>query len=71
MIRWALFLSILAALLVSAGCGSGMAVSQRERTERSKRIFDTDRRQFVDDWDRFWLEDDLSHLSPWRTRSMP
>jgi hypothetical protein len=71
MIRWAVLVGIFAAMLMTIGCGSGMAVSQRDRLERSKRIADVDRRQFTDDWDRFWLEDDVSHLSPWRTRSMP
>lgn len=71
MIRWAVLIGICVVLFASAGCGPGMAFTQRERMEHSKRIADFDTKQFADDWDRFWLEDDVSHLSPWRTRSMP
>lgn len=71
MIRWAALFGICAALFASTACGPGMAFTQRERMERVKRVADVDRRQFNDDWDRFWLNDDVSHLSPWRTRSLP
>ena len=30
-----------------------------------------DAKQFNDDWDLLWLNDDASQLSPWRTRSYP
>lgn len=71
MIRWALILIVLASMFTLAGCGEGMAVTSRERAERHRRIFETDAKQFNDDWDLLWLNEDVSHLSPWRTRSWP
>lgn len=71
MIRWATILFVLIAMFAITGCGEGMAVSRRERQERHARIMEADLRQFNDDWDLLWLNDDLSHRTPWRTRSWP
>ncbi len=71
MIRWAIILVVLAATFAITGCGDGMAISSRERMERHKRGFDADMRQLNDDWDLLWLNDNVGHLSPYRTRSWP
>jgi len=71
MIRWAVLLVVFAAMTALSGCGEGMAISSRERMERHERILEYDEKQFNDDWDLLWLNDDVSHLSPWRTRSWP
>lgn len=67
--RWILPGAVVAAMLSSiAGCGDGMAVTSRERMERHRKIAEYDERQFNDDWDHFWLNDDISRLSMWRVR---
>lgn len=71
MMRWATFLLILAATFVITGCGEGMAFSAHERRERIDRVIEADARQLTDDLDLLFLNDDISHLSPWRTRSWP
>lgn len=52
---------------VFAGCSnnSGMVDSAAERNRRLSAIVDTDERQFVDDWDEFWLFDQNIKLSEW------
>lgn len=71
MTRWAIILVVLAGAFTICGCGEGMAVSSRERAERHKRIFENDMRQINDDWDLLWLNEDVGHLSHWRTRTWP
>jgi hypothetical protein len=71
MIRSIVILFVLAAMFTLSGCGEGMALTSRERSERHSRILETDFKQLNDDWDSFWLNDDISHLTPWRTRSWP
>jgi hypothetical protein len=71
MIRWAIVLCVFAATFAIAGCGDGMAITDRERQERHERILENDWRQFNDDWDLLWLNDNVGHLSPYRTRSWP
>ena len=54
-------------LFLLTGCGSGMAYSGAERNDRFKRIVERDSKQFVDDWDSFWLQDDEpGRLTKWR-----
>jgi len=71
MIRWATLILVLAATFVLTGCGEGMAITRRERQERHARIFEYDMKQLNDDWDLLWLNEDVTQLSPWRTRSWP
>lgn len=71
MTRWAIILVVLAATFTIAGCGEGMAISRRERMERHARVLEGDARQFNDDWDTLWLNDDIGHLSQYRTRTWP
>lgn len=71
MMRWATVLLVLAATFFITGCGEGMALSSHERRERIDRVIEVDARQLTDDLDLFFLNDDISHLTPWRTRSWP
>jgi len=66
-------LSVMAAVLLTmltlpTGCGEGMAISRRERQERHRVIFENDMKQVSDDWDHFWLLDDVGRMSKWRIR---
>ncbi|HOA73318.1 MAG TPA: hypothetical protein PL151_11625 [Phycisphaerae bacterium] len=71
MIRWAILFVVVASTFALTGCGDGMAITRRERAERHRQVLDIDARQFNDDWDLLWLNEDTSSLSPWRTRSWP
>jgi len=64
--RWMMLVTLLAAAAVQTGCGDGMMYSSRERMLRQKRIADIDRKQLVDDWDAFMLNDRPTHASRWR-----
>ena len=58
--------------VLSCGCASrdmpGMADTQLERQVRINSVKDTQRRQLVDDWDLFWLQDRPSRLSQFPVR---
>ena len=58
-----LALCILAGVMMS-GC-SGMVDSGTDRWSRMQQIDDIQRRQLVDDWDYFWLNDHNSRMSYW------
>ena len=64
--RIALWLTLLTALLTTAGCGGGIADSSRDRQDRYKRVFENDAKQFNDDVDAFLLMDRPGRLSWWR-----
>lgn len=66
--RTLIILATLSSLLfLISGCGSGMAYSGAERHDRFERIAERDCKQFVDDWDSFWLQDDdPTRLTKWR-----
>jgi hypothetical protein len=53
---------------VLAGCSNnaGMVNSPEERNRRLSAIYDTNERQFVDDWDEFWLFDQNLKLTQWQ-----
>jgi len=61
--RLVLLSTLLAMMILATGCGDGMAITRRERQERHKRIFESDMKQIVDDWDSFWLNDREGRLS--------
>jgi len=61
--RLVLLSVLLVAMILATGCGDGVAVTRRERQERHKRIFESDMKQIVDDWDAFWLNDREGRLS--------
>lgn len=50
------------------GCGPGLADTEHQRKLRHKHIADVGSRQFVDDWDHFWLMDRPSRLTYWHVR---
>ncbi len=52
---------------VLAGCSnnSGMVDSPAERNRRLSAVTDISERQFVDDWDEFWLYDQNIKLTEW------
>lgn len=68
MMRWLVFIAVLASGFVLAGCGDGIAITARERRQRQERILENDARQFNDDWDMFMLNDDMGRMSLWRIR---
>lgn len=64
---WALLVTLLATVAISSGCGSGMAMSESERRHQREKVFETDMKQLVDDWDMIWLNDRPLRTSPWST----
>lgn len=49
------------------GCQqAGMVSDETDRDRRIANINDTDDRQFVDDWDEFWLQDANLKLTEWQ-----
>lgn len=59
--------AMLAALVAAAGC-NGMTQSYEDRKNTYSEVFDTNMKQFADDWDTFWLADRPSRLTPVYTR---
>ena len=57
-------------MMLTSGCGPGVAYSASERENRYSRITDYDMRQLADDFDLFWLQEDASRMSYWRVRSL-
>lgn len=56
-----------AAVVVLSGC-TGMVRTYDERKNVYKEVMDTDSRQFVDDFDAFWLADRQYRLTEWYLR---
>ena len=65
-IVWLLLLACLAGFYVS-GC-QGTAYSYDERELRFRMINEYNMRQFVDDWDYFWLYDRNVRGTQWHPR---
>ena len=64
--RWVILVTFLSAMAVQTGCGGhGMAYSSRERLHRAERIFKNDMRQYADDVDTFWLNDQNLRTTKW------
>ncbi|MBS3734697.1 MAG: hypothetical protein KGY99_07200 [Phycisphaerae bacterium] len=63
----ALLLILLVCVSVVVG-GCGVNDTHGDRLTRYQRINENYARQFVDDWDTFWLYDHNSHLSEWYPR---
>ena len=64
--RWAIRAAILAAAVLQMGCGGdGMAYSRRERMRRAERVFRHDMKQYADDVDLFWLNDQQLRTTKW------
>jgi hypothetical protein len=57
----------IAVLAATSGC-TGMVRTQEERENVYKEVADTDARQFVDDFDAFWLADRQYRLTEWYLR---
>jgi hypothetical protein len=64
--RLILLATLLSALILSTGCGDGVAYTRRERQEHWAQNFDEDMHQLNDDWDLIMLNDRPSRLSRWR-----
>ncbi len=52
------------AFLFVAGCAETNLESSKDHTARIKRNMQKDCKNIADDWDRFWMADDPSHLTP-------
>ena len=64
--RWILLAIVGLTALLQTGCGGdGIAYSKRERIHRMKRTLEWDARQYADDVDLFWLNDQNLRLSRW------
>ncbi len=64
------FVWILAALcLASSFSGCIVPAYSGDPARRTRQLINTSEnlRQFLDDWERFWLLDQPSHLTPFRT----
>lgn len=61
--RLVLLSALLVSLILTSGCGDGVAITRRERQERHKRILESDFKQLNDDWDAFWLNDQEGRLT--------
>ncbi|HSW44818.1 MAG TPA: hypothetical protein VLM89_04540 [Phycisphaerae bacterium] len=64
--RLFLWATVLVSLILTAGCGGGIADGGRDRQERWKRVFENDSKQFNDDVDAALLMDRPGHLSWWQ-----
>ena len=64
--RWVTPIMLLAATALQTGCGGdGMAYSRRERLRRAQRILRHDLKQYADDVDLFWLNDQNIRTTKW------
>ncbi|MFP4356144.1 MAG: hypothetical protein ACLFUJ_13565 [Phycisphaerae bacterium] len=66
LLLWTLLLTCLAGVCLT-GC-DGTAYTYEERMVRAKMINEYNFRQFVDDWDYFWLYDRNLRGSQWHPR---
>jgi hypothetical protein len=72
----AIILSVFLGMMVvfAGGCHStqgkvvGVADTKAERQNRIKEVRNTGWREFVDDWDTFWLQDKSATLSEYPVR---
>jgi hypothetical protein len=65
--RWILLFAIATMLGSQCGCGGrGMAYTRSERLHRASVIMQYDLRQYADDVDLFWLNDQNLRLTKWR-----
>ena len=64
--RCVILATLVATIVLAAGCGDGVAYTRRERQERNRRILDNDMKQLVDDWDMLWLNERESRRTKWR-----
>ncbi|NLX12272.1 MAG: hypothetical protein GXY44_01280 [Phycisphaerales bacterium] len=62
---WLLWL-IIGSMVLSVGCGDGVAYTRREREQRWRQYFQDDMEQLNDDFDLFMLNDRPSRLSRWK-----
>jgi hypothetical protein len=46
------------------GCAQTNLESSKDHTARIKRNMDKDMKSIAEDWDRFWMADEPSHLTP-------
>lgn len=62
-------LSMLAGLSIAAATGCATPIYSGDPARRTQQLIYTSEnlRLFLDDWERFWLLDQPSHLSPFRT----
>ncbi|UCD27928.1 MAG: hypothetical protein JSV03_12605 [Planctomycetota bacterium] len=65
--RWVILVLLTGLFISLSGCSGGMADTRQERKHRIERIFESDMKQIVDDWDTIWLNDRSSRLTWWAT----
>ncbi len=64
--RWILLALVGLTALLQTGCGGdGVAYTQRERIHRMRRAMEWDAKQYADDVDLFWLNDQNLRTSRW------
>ena len=64
--RWTLLTLLGLTALLQLGCGGdGVAYTRRERIHRMQRTMEWDSKQYADDVDLFWLNDQNLRLSRW------
>ena len=66
MLRWISLALLGVTVLLLVGCGGdGVAYTRRERIHRMKRTMEWDAKQYADDVDLFWMNDQNLRLSKW------
>ena len=62
-------LLIMACLLLAAGAGGVIPAYSGDPAKRTEQLYNTseDLRQVQDQWDRIWMVDQPSHMTPYRT----
>lgn len=54
----------LASIVLTSGCASTLSESSENHTKRIGRNMNKDCKLMVEDWDRFWMADEPSRLTP-------
>ncbi len=62
-------LLVIAGLLLAAGTGCVLPAYSADPAKRTEQLYNTseDLRQIQDQWDRVWMVDQPSHMTPYRT----
>ncbi len=64
--RWILLALLGLTALLQVGCGGdGVGYTTRERMHRMKRTMEWDAKEYADDVDLFWMNDQNLRLSKW------
>jgi hypothetical protein len=64
MVRISALLIMVLVSLFLVGCATTNLEDSKDHTARIKRNMDKDMKNIADDWDRFWMADEPSHLTP-------